>query len=95
MLFCAINTQWFRNVTSFAVMRCHCVYVVIETGIAEDFLSVSVFRTEKKNHVQLIFKISAGVLIVTFLHYIHFNIFNNNNSLLEYIGKHQSFKANI
>lgn len=41
------------------------------------------------------FKISAGVLIVTFLHYIHFNIFNNNNSLLKYIGKHQSFKANI
>lgn len=41
------------------------------------------------------FKISAGVFIVTFLHYINFNIFNNNNSLLKYIEKHQSFKANI
>lgn len=51
VLFSAIITQWFRNLTRFAVVHCLSFYVPISTGIADSFLLDCLVRAKKTSTV--------------------------------------------
>lgn len=62
VLFSAIITQWFRDLTRFAVVRCLSFYVPISTGIADSFLLDCLVRAKKK-HQQLFFFVYQKIRI--------------------------------
>lgn len=51
VLFSAIITQWFMNLTRFVVVRCLSFYVPIGTGIADSFLSDYLVRAKKNQQL--------------------------------------------
>lgn len=61
VMFSAIITQWFMNLTRFVVVRCLSFYVPIGTGIADSFLSDCLVRAKK--YQQLFFFVYQKIKI--------------------------------